>query len=131
MVETLWKKFSRVIRYTFQQNLLSELIFDLGKCPKKKTWTFTFMHFLVRALPEIQNQFRKQIWLKIGKGVSGHCLIWASGMLPLKFRHILGCLAFSGKKSRHKKDPTLAKLLFENTMGNPFFDFLNTDQNSF
>jgi hypothetical protein len=42
-------------------NLLLELIFDLGK----KTWTFTFMLFLVRPLPEVQNQFGKQIGLKI------------------------------------------------------------------
>ena len=28
-------------------------------------------------------------------GVSGHCLIWDSGMLPLKLRHVLGRLAFS------------------------------------
>ena len=58
------KKFSYVIRYTFWSNLLSELVLDPGKCPKKKTCTFTFMHFLVRALPEVKNQFRRQIWLK-------------------------------------------------------------------
>ena len=31
----------------------------------------------------------------LGEGVSGHCLICASGMLPPKLRHIWGCLAFS------------------------------------
>ena len=65
-------------------------------------------------------------WL--GEGVSGHCLIWASGMLPPKLRHILGCLAISEEKKLSKKDPTPVKTLFENTMGNPFFDFFNTDQ---
>ena len=31
---------------------------------------------------------------------------------------------------RQKSDPTMVKSHFENTMGNPFFDFLNTDQNA-
>ena len=30
----------------------------------------------------------------------------------------------------NKKDPLPVKSLLENTMGNPFFDFLNYDQNS-
>ena len=37
-----------------------------------------------------------------GGGVSGHCLIWASGMLPPKLRHILGSFAFSEKISAKK-----------------------------
>ena len=45
-------------------------------------------------------------------------------------RHILGCLAFSEKKFVQKKNSTSVKSLFENTMENPFFTFLNTDQNS-
>ena len=53
-----------VIRYTFQSNLLSELILDLGKCPNQKTHESESAGFLLRALPEVQNQFRKQIWLK-------------------------------------------------------------------
>ena len=32
------------------------MISDLEKYP----YTFTFMHFMVRALPEVQNHFRKQ-----------------------------------------------------------------------
>ena len=28
-------------------------------------------------------------------GLSEHCLIWASGMLPPKLGHIIGCLAFT------------------------------------
>ena len=59
----------------------------------------------------------------LGEGVSGHCLIWASGMLPPKLRPILDCLAFSTKKNHQKMYPTPVKSLFENTMEN-FFSFL-------
>ena len=31
--------------------------FDLGKRPNSKTYTFTFMRFLVGALLEVQNHF--------------------------------------------------------------------------
>ena len=51
-------------------------------------------------------------------------------MLPPKLRHIFGCLAFSEKKFRQKKDPTLVKSLFENTRGNLFLDFFNVNQSS-
>ena len=37
--------------------------------------------------------------------------------------HILGCLDLS-EKNRQQKDPTPVKSLFENTMGNPFFEIL-------
>ena len=39
----------------------------------------------------------------IGEGVSGHCLIWAFGMLLPKHRHILGCLGLFKKKILSKK----------------------------
>ena len=39
----------------------------------------------------------------LGEGVSGHCLIWTSSMLPPKLRHVLECLAFSDKKFHKKK----------------------------
>ena len=45
-------------------------------------------------------------------------------MLPPKLMHILGSLAFSEFFFRQKSDPTMVKSHFENTMGNPFFDFL-------
>ena len=38
------------------RKMLSDLILDLGKCPNRKTCTFTFMHFPVGALPKVQNQ---------------------------------------------------------------------------
>ena len=41
--------------------LVSEMILDLGKC----TCTFTFMRFLVGALAEVQNNFRKQFSNKV------------------------------------------------------------------
>ena len=44
---------------------------------------------------KILSQVIANISYRIGEGVSGHCLIWASGMAPPKLRHILGCLAFS------------------------------------
>ena len=56
--------FIYVITYIFfLSNLLFEPILDLGKRMKKKTCIFTFMPFLVRALPEVQNDFQKNIWL--------------------------------------------------------------------
>ena len=58
----------------------------------------------------------------LGEGVSGHCLIWASGMLLPKLRHILNCLAFS-KKILSKNKTYAGQITFENTMGNSFFDF--------
>ena len=45
--------------------LLSNLILDLAKCPNQKTCTFTFMHFLIGALPEVQNWFRKPFSHKV------------------------------------------------------------------
>ena len=59
-----YKKFSSVIMYTFQSNLLSELILDLRRCPNQKTHESEIAGFLLWALPEVQNQIRKQIWLK-------------------------------------------------------------------
>ena len=43
------------------RKLLSEMISDLEKC----LCTFTFMHFMVRALPEVQNHYRKQCSHKV------------------------------------------------------------------
>ena len=45
--------------------LLSDSILDLGNCPNFKTCTFTFMHFPVGALPEVQNRIRKQFSHKV------------------------------------------------------------------
>ena len=62
LIKTLRLKIKNyVISYTFQSNLLLELNFDLGKCPKKETCTFTFIRFLVRALTQVQNKFQEQI----------------------------------------------------------------------
>ena len=62
LVKMLWQKFSYVIMYAFQSNLLLELILDIGKCPNQK------MHesagCLLWVLPKVQNQFQTQIWLK-------------------------------------------------------------------
>ena len=58
-----------------------------------------------------------------GEGVSGHCLIWASGILLLKHKPILECLATQNFFCK-KKDPTPVKSLFEKTMANPFFQIL-------
>ena len=52
----LKKKFSFVIRYTFQSNLLLELILDLGKCPYQKTHESESAGFLLRALLEHQGR---------------------------------------------------------------------------
>ena len=57
------------------------------------------------------------------EGVSGHCLLWASGMLPPKLMHILGMFGFS-QFFFVEQNPTPVKSFFENTLGNPFFDFL-------
>ena len=43
-IKSSGKKIRYIIRYTFQSYLLSKLVLDLGKCPKKKTYTFIFMH---------------------------------------------------------------------------------------
>ena len=45
--------------------LLLDSILDIRKCPNFKTCTFTFMRFLVGALPEVQNQIRKQFSRKV------------------------------------------------------------------
>ena len=85
-------------------------------------WSMTHDHPVLRHILLLHNAGRPlQIW-RGGKGVSGHCLIWASNMLPPKLRHILGCLAFS-EQILSKKVSTPVKSLFENSMGNPFFDF--------
>ena len=57
-------------------------------------------------------------------GVSGHCLNFPSGMLLPKLRHILGSLAFSEFFLVEKRTLPRSNHFFENTMGNPFFDFL-------
>jgi hypothetical protein len=49
--------FRIVIIWYFMEKLLSDSILDLAKCPNQKTCTFTFMRFLVGALPEVQNCF--------------------------------------------------------------------------
>ena len=54
-----------VVIWDFIEKLPLELSFDLGKCPNYKTYTFTFMPFLVRALPEVQNCFCKQFLNKV------------------------------------------------------------------
>ena len=77
--------------------LLSEKILDLGKC----TSTFTFMRFLVGALPDVQNQFRKQffhkvlynfcskIFLRSKKKMISHC-IFKNGLVRCRgiFSHL-------------------------------------------
>ena len=57
-------KIKYVFRYTFVSNLILVLNLDLGKCPNQKTHESESADFLLWALPEIQNQFPKQIWLK-------------------------------------------------------------------
>ena len=47
--------------------------------------------------------------------------MWASGILPPKQRHVLGCLIFSDFFLL-KKNPTSVKSHFENTIGTPFFE---------
>ena len=43
------------------RKLLLEMILDLKKCP----CTFTFMHFQIGALPQVQNHFQKQFSHKV------------------------------------------------------------------
>ena len=57
--------FRIVIIQHFMIKLLSQLILDHGKCPNQKTCAFTFMRFLVGALSEVQNCFRKQFLHKV------------------------------------------------------------------
>ena len=64
-----------------------------------------------------------------GKGERGLNATIRFGMLPLKLRHIQGCLAFSECFFWQKKDPTPVKSLFENTMEIKFFIFFD-DQNT-
>ena len=40
--------------------MLSETILDLGKCPNQKTHESESAGFLIWALPEVKNCFRKQ-----------------------------------------------------------------------
>ena len=46
------------------RKLILDLILDLKKCPPKKC-TFTFMRFPIGALPEVQNQIKKQFSHKV------------------------------------------------------------------
>ena len=45
--------------------MLSKTILDLGKCPNQKTHESESAGFLVWALPEVQNCFRKQFLHKV------------------------------------------------------------------
>ena len=47
------------------RKLLSDLIFDLAKCPNRKTCIFTFMRFPIWALPKVQNWFWKHFSHKV------------------------------------------------------------------
>ena len=47
------------------------------------------------ALALSSRHFCDRIIFFVGEGARKHCLIWASGILPPKLRHIWGCLAFS------------------------------------
>ena len=47
------------------RKLLSKLILDFGKCPNQKTHESESAGFLVWALPEVQNCFRKQFLHKV------------------------------------------------------------------
>ena len=51
LIKTLLKKFSYVIRYTFQSNLLLVLILDLGKCHNQKMHENESAGFLLRHFP--------------------------------------------------------------------------------
>ena len=46
-------------------NLLLESILDLGKCSNQKTHESESTGFLVWALPEVQNEFRKQFFNQV------------------------------------------------------------------
>ena len=59
--QTLQKKFRALIIQHYIRKLLSKLILDCGKCPNQKTCIFTSQHFPVWALPEVENQFLKQL----------------------------------------------------------------------
>ena len=50
--------------YDFEKKLLSEKILDLGKCPKQKTCTFTFMRFLVGHFPKSKIVFESSFYTK-------------------------------------------------------------------
>ena len=78
------KKFRTVIIQDFMRKLLSKMILDLGKCPKQKTCTFTFMRFLVGALPEVQNHFRKQFSHKVLYNYSSKFFLWSVSVSILK-----------------------------------------------
>ena len=47
------------------RKMLSNSILDLGKCPNRKTCTFTFMRFPVGAIPEVQNSIWKYFSHKV------------------------------------------------------------------
>ena len=61
MIEMLQKKIRTEIIEHFMRKLLSQMILDLEKCP----CTFTFMHFQVTTLPEVQNYFGKQFFSNV------------------------------------------------------------------
>ena len=66
----------------------------------------------------------------LGEGLSGHCLIWASGILPPKLGDILGCLAFT--KYFFVKNKTLPRsnYFLKIQLKINFLTFLNTDRNA-
>ena len=74
-----------VIIYHFIRKLLSKLILDHGKCPNQKACTFTFMRFLVGALPEVQNQFWKQFSNKV---LYNYCLNFFCGAFRSVFEEV-------------------------------------------
>ena len=65
LTKTLQKCFRTVIIQHFIRKLLLKLISGHGKGPHQKTCTFTFMRFLVRALPKVRDQIRKQFFNKV------------------------------------------------------------------
>ena len=59
-----WKQFRSKVLYNYCSNFFFRSVLErFGQ--NQKTCTFTFMRFLVRALPEVQNQFWKQFSNKV------------------------------------------------------------------
>ena len=70
------------------------------------------------------------ICLSLEEGLSGHCLIWASGMLPPKFGLIIGCLVFTEYFFVKNKTSPRSNHFLKIQWKIHFLTFLNIDRNS-
>ena len=59
------------------RKMFSESILDLGKCPNRKMHESESAGFLDRALPEVQNRFRKHFSHKVLYNSCSKFIFWS------------------------------------------------------